>query len=63
MKHGYGACAIALGAWEATAYLTGRLPTVSTTYARCCERRRTVARLVFVLWAAGLYRHLDRYPR
>ena len=61
MKHGWGTCAVALGAWEATAYLTGRLPTISATYARCHRRRRTLVRLAFAAWAVGLYLHLDSY--
>lgn len=61
MRHGWGVCAVTLGVWEAAAVTTGRLPTVSSTWARFCCRRRTVARLVFVLWAAGLFRHLDRH--
>lgn len=60
MKHGWGSCAVALGAWEATAYLTG-LPTVSETYARCRRRRRRLVRALFAVWAIGLFLHLDRH--
>lgn len=61
MKHGWGTSAVVLGAWEATAYLTGRLPTITDTYARCSRRRRRLVRLAFAVWCVGLYLHLDRY--
>ena len=59
-RHGWGAFVITLGAWEAIAYTTRRLPTVTSTYARC-RRRTRVATFAYVVWAAALYRHLHRY--
>ena len=55
----YGTCAVALGAWEAIAFATGRVPTItSTTRAACRSRYGAPVRLVTLAWLAGLARHL-----
>lgn len=59
-RNAWGAFVITLGAWEAIAY-TGRLPTITSTYARCRRRRNAVTTVAYLLWAAALFRHLHRY--
>lgn len=56
----YGACAIVLGFWEATAYVTDSVPTVTATCRRlhACPRRGRATRLAVLAWTAGLALHL-----
>lgn len=59
MKHRHpfwAANAIILGAWEATAVGTQRVPTITTT-ARSVGRYR-LGKLVVLVWCLALARHL-----
>jgi hypothetical protein len=56
-RHFYGTCAITLGMWEACAYTTRRVPTVTGF---CRARKHPVFRLVVIMWLLGLGRHLLR---
>lgn len=49
---------IALGAWELTAFSTGRIPTVSTVFSRWHKSRPLLATTVLVLYLASAGRHL-----
>ena len=61
-KHFYGASAITLGAWEATAYASGkRVPTVSAVTCKARRKNRLVTLLAVSAWAAGLIVHLARH--
>jgi hypothetical protein len=57
----WGCCAIALGAWEASAFATGRVPTVT----EACRRARTrrVGTAAVLIWWLGLGHHLMRSKR
>lgn len=59
-RHFYGTCAVVLGAWEAAAYATRRVPTVTRTCRSLhgAPRYRLAARALVLIWAAGLARHL-----
>jgi hypothetical protein len=62
IRHFYGASAIGLAAWEATAYATRfRVPTVSTVTCRARHRHRRMTLLTVVAWTAGLVVHLARH--
>jgi len=58
-RHVWGASAMAFGVWEAVAYSTRRIPTVSCVVWRMlgCRNRRLTQVLV-VGYAAGLSKHL-----
>lgn len=55
----WGISAIAFGCWEATAYSTRRLPTVSRIvwWSLGCRHRRAV-RVLVVAYLLGMARHL-----
>lgn len=52
---------MALGIWEATAFVTGRVPTVSCTYARWRRRHPRLAQLALLAWLVSLALHLHRH--
>ncbi len=61
-RHFYGASAIGLAAWEATAYATRfRVPTVSAVTCRARHRHKRLTLLTVVAWTAGLALHLARH--
>jgi hypothetical protein len=61
-RHFYGASAIGLAAWEATAYATHyRVPTVSTVTCRARHRHKRMTLLTVFVWTAGLVLHLARH--
>lgn len=59
LERAWGMSAVLFGTWEAVAYSTRRVPTVSETVWRLggCRHRRVVQAGV-VLYVAGLGRHL-----
>ena len=54
-------CAIGLGAWEAAAVTTRRVPTVSTTVRRARQRARRTTEALVLTWALALVAHLLRH--
>lgn len=61
MRHGWGVVGVILGLWEASAWATGRLPTVSATVCRARERWPAATDALVLVWAAGTARHLLTY--
>jgi hypothetical protein len=58
-RHFWGASATAFGMWEAAAYGTRRVRTVSCfVWAQLGRRHRWVAQVLVLGYAAGLSRHL-----
>ena len=57
MKRAWGTVVIALGFWEALAFL-GHAPTITGTIARCHARRRHTTRALVGICLIGLGRHL-----
>lgn len=55
----WGLVAIGLGAWEAAALATRRVPTVTKSWRAARERRRRMVAFATILWMLALWRHLD----
>lgn len=56
----YGVNIIAFGAWEACAFATGQVPTVTTTVRAARERFGFAADAAIAAWLTGLAVHLYR---
>lgn len=54
----HGTIAIVLGVWEAFAFMTHTIPTVSQSYARWKQRHRLAATVSLLVWLSSLGRHL-----
>ena len=54
----WAAWAILLGAWEALALATRRLPTISAIVRSCASRWPVLTRAAVVAWMAALFGHL-----
>ena len=59
-RNPWAAWAILLGAWEALALATRRLPTVSAVVRSCASRWPLLTRAAVVAWMAALFGHLTR---
>lgn len=58
LRHFYATCAIGLGIWEASAFLTRkRIWTVTGTVRYAATKNDKVTRLVVTLWMLGLFHH------
>lgn len=57
-RHFYGCCAITLGAWEALAFTTGSVPTVTEAVQR--YRHLRAMQLAVLVWTSGLLLHFLR---
>lgn len=57
MRHGWGITVVTLGAWEAWALGTRRVPTITATVRACCDRWPR-SRVAVVAWTFMLARHL-----
>ena len=56
----WGTCAILIGAWEALALATRRLPTVSTAVRASVSKRPLLTRAGVAAWLGALFVHLTR---
>lgn len=62
-KYAWGMSAVFLGVWEATAFTTGRVPTISSTVWLCRSRRQRATSIAVTFWLLSLRRHLLSPPR